>query len=503
MRQYILTQDIGVLSCKATLYTLEGEIVRSNIISYRAQTGNNRWAWQSPALWWDAYCQNCLMLLSGIEPEEVVAVSLCGQMMGCLPVDSTCTPLCDSIIWGDSRAIPQAEKLASRLGVEHLHHITGIHCSPTFSTPKMMWIRENWPDIYQKTYKFIQTKDYINFRLTGQLVTDISDAGFTQAYDLFNNCWSEEILTAAGIDPSKMPEVVPHGTVLGHVTQKASEECGLSTCTLVIQGVGDGRATVVGSGIQKPGEGCIYLGAAAWVSQVTTTRNMDPECRLSKTSYLYPNLYTNGGAMLAGRLCADWFIQEFFSEKFSDSLSDENTYRFVDEQVARSKVGSNGLLFLPYLVGERAPWWNTEAKGGFLGLRSSHTKYDFFRSILEGVSFNLGIIKNSIEQLETFTNIRMVGEGSNPQWQQIIADVFDRPIISTNVTWEVGCVGVAAIAGVGAGVYRDFSDINRFHKINRITSPIQENVEIYRELLPAFEDCYYALKDINQHLGNF
>ena len=502
MTQYILAQDFGNVSCKAILCTLEGDIVRNNIIQYNLCSGDDHRIWQSPDVWWNAFRKNCSILLSGLNPEDVVAISLCAVMMGCLPVSDKGIPLCDAILWEDRRSMQQTERLVSKLDAERLYKISGIRSSPNFSVTKMMWIHDNQQEIYQNTYKFIQAKDYINYKLTGQLVTDVSDAGFTQVYDIYKNCWSEEILAAAEIDVNKMPEVVPQGTVLGKVTQEASRECGLSTHTLVVQGVGDGRAMIIGSGVNRPGEGCIYLGGAAWLSQVTSAQNMDPDCRLTKTSYLYPDLYTNGGAMLAGGLCVDWFLKEFFPE-IEPGIHHplKSTYQFIDHQIERSKVGSNGLLFMPYLTGERSPWWNAEARGGFLGLRSSHTKFDFCRSILEGVSFNLGIIKNSIELLEPFTKIRMVGEWCNPQWQQIIADVFDQTIVSTNISWDSACVGVATLAGIGAGVYEDITEIKRFHKTRHTTIPISENVEIYNELLPAFEDCYHALKDVNQHLG--
>lgn len=497
--EYILTQDIGSFSCKATLFSLDGTVVRSNAVSYRPCYNDQGWAWQSPHLWWDAFRTNCRTVLTGISPDSVKAVCLCGQMMSCLPVDEKIQPLFDCVIWDDKRSIRETEEIHTLLGAPEIHKITGVCLSHTFSLSKILWLKRHHPDVYQRTYKFIQCMDYINYLLTGRLITDNTNAGFTQMYDLFQQKWSDQILQATGVDPDKLPEVVPFGTILAPVLPQAASQCGLSTSTQVVLGLGDGRATVVGSGIQTPGEGCIYLGASSWLSQVTLGRELDTQNAITKADYL-PDTYVNGGAMLAGRMCADWYVNAFFPDRpHTQDLSDLD--RFLFSQVPKSPVGSNGLLFMPYLRGERAPWWNHYAKGGFVGLCSHHTKYDFFRSILEGVSFHIGLIKNRIERMESFSSMRLVGSGSSPQWQQILSDVFEMEISSSDVTGNVACVGAAVVAGVAIGAYKDYSEITRFHHNQRITIPIAENIEIYRELLPAFEDCYYALQDINQHLS--
>jgi xylulokinase len=531
MAQYILAQDIGITSCKAILCTLDGVIVRRNIISYAFEHNDRNWAWQNPGLWWTAFCKNCKYMLADIDPEAVVAVAVCGHMMGCLPVGNDGEPLCDATVWGDYRAAPQAVKLSQRVGPERIYRITGIHCSPVYSASRIMWVRENRPDIYEKTEKFLQPKDLINFKLTGCLLTDETDAGFTQLYDLYENRWSQEMLDAARIDASKMPEPVPYGTALGRVTPKAADETGLSTKTLVVQGMGDGRATVVGSGIRREGEGCTYMGAAAWVSQATASKALDPSCALSKTTLISPGIYANGGATLGGKLCVNWFGREFLSDGAAASLhygqgmsgylaqhwdciptadgggqndsSSAQAFGDFDRLADLSKPGSNGLLFLPYLSGEQTPWWNATMHGAFLGMKTSHTKADFCRSILEGINFNLAIIKDKIERMVPFTSMTLVGTSIGRNWEQILSDIYDMPIIVTNISWEVDCVAVAVAAGIGAGVYQSIAAVDKFHHTKYIVSPSAERAELYRELLPAFEDCYYALRDISQHLARF
>lgn len=494
---YILAQDIDTSSCKAVLFTADGGVVRKNTVTYSLLSNAQGWAWQSPQIWWDAFCANCRVLLAGIAPEAVRAVSLCGQMMACLPVDQSCRPLYDCITWDDRRSLDEVREINALLGAEAIHRITGSCLAYSFSLPKILWLKKHHPDIYQKTRCFIQCKDYINYLLSGQLATDETDAGFTQMYDLFGRRWSDDILRAVGLDRDKLPEVVPTGTVLGHVTPQAAAQCGLSTETLVVQGLGDGRAPLLGSGVQHLGEGCIYLGSSAWVTQITQRREMDINHALTKSCYFPSGRYVNGGSMLSGRLCADWFLETFFPQRRETQSLDA----FLASQLPYSPPGSKGLLFMPYLRGERSPWWNSYAKGSFIGLSAEHTKYDFCRSIVEGVSFQLAIIMHRIEKLEPFTRMYLMGEHCSLQWQQILSDVMEMDIVSSDAAGYAACIGAAVAAGVGADLYPDYSVASRFHHNQRITTPIAENMEVYQELLPTFEDCYYALQDINQHLS--
>ena len=502
MESFILAQDVGVYSCRAYLFSLDGELRRSATTAYAPNISDQGWVNQDPSLWWDAFCKNCHVVLHGLNKEDILAVVLCGQSMGCLPVDGKGQPLMDSIIWEDKRSAPQAEWLREHMGQQRIYEITGVRLSHMFALSKQLWLKEVHPEIYEKTRCFLQCKDYINFRLTGQMRTDETDAGFTQLYDLMKGEWSGEILDIAGLDEKKQPEVVPAGTVLGTVTREAAEQTGLSPRTKVVQGMNDGRAVVLGSGAVEPGQGCVYLGATSWVSQITEDPTRSPGGVLSKTCYYRPGLYTNGGTMLAGRLSVDWFIREFISGPEGGWRSADSLYRFLDSQVAASPVGSKGMLFLPYLSGERAPWWNNSAKGGFVGLSAHHNKYDFCRSILEGVAFNLGLIKNEIEEMGPFRTMSMVGAANSRQWQQILSDVFEMDVTSSCVTGSVGGVGVALAAGVGLGVYEDYSYVSLFHRDIHVTHPIPENVEIYQELVPTFEDVYHALSEINRHLNS-
>jgi len=497
-RELFLTQDIGLFSCKAALFSTDGTLVKTNAIRYSPESNHLGWAWQSHRLWWNAFCQNCRILLAGVDAKEVKGVCLCGQMMGCMPVDESVQPLYEHITWDDCRSAHEVCRIEKLLGNETIHRITGVCLGQPFSLPKILWLMEHHPDVYRGTYRFITCKDYVNYKLTGDLCTDETCAGFTQLYDLYGRCWSDRILDTFGIDRNKLPEVVRAGRILGTLTPEAAAQTGLCPGTPVVQGMGDGRAPAVGAGILSPGEAYINLGSCSWISQCTRSRNFDATHSITKAAYLEPDLYVNGGTTLAGRICIDWYLNAFSD---SDAAGPNDLERFLKEHLSNSPVGSRGLLFMPYLRGDRAPWWSSSAGGGFIGLSARHTRHDLCRSILEGVAFQLLRIKNRIEALEPFGSIRLVGSAAFPVWQQILSDVLEAEIVSFDHPSLIGCVGSALICGVALGKFRDYSEAARFQHNQVITLPIAQNVKIYRELFPAFEDCYYALADINRHLG--
>lgn len=498
-KEYILTQDIGIYSCKAALFSFDGETICTSRVNYTPDIVAGNRSTQPPSTWWNAFCINCRKLLENVPANSVRAVCVSGQMMGCLPMGQDGQPLYDHITWYDRRDTDQSNEIQSLLSADTIHSITGVCLSYMFSLPKIMWLRDHFPDIYQNTWKFIQCKDYINYRLTGVLVTDESDAGFTLMYDLLKKRWSDTILSACEIDTAKLPEVVPFGMVLGKVTPAASADCGLDQDTLVIEGLGDGRAPTIGSGLSQKGQGLVYMSSTAWFSQVTGSAQMDRKGILTKCSYTNPELLLNGGAVLSAGHSIDWFINAFYPNNQSLHLQRSQE---LFAHMNHIPIGSNGLLFIPHLRGERTPWWNNFAKGGFVGLASYHTQDDLFRSVIEGISFQLALVYNSIQDLELFSSLYFSGSLATPQWQQLLSDIFDMEIVTSDVKSIIGCVGAAVTAGIGLGIYSDPSEASYFHRNHFYTSPIKENVELYRELIPVFEDCYNALRDINQYLSH-
>ncbi|HEX3027339.1 MAG TPA: FGGY-family carbohydrate kinase [Clostridia bacterium] len=505
MASYLLSHDIGTSASKATLFHYNGEISKSSTIAYEAEYSNGTWAEQDPRQWWDAFCQNNQTILEGIDPAEVAAVSISGQMMGCLPVDQDCKPLYSSIIWADGRSVQQAEELLKTIGNEEFFPITGMTISPNYGIEKAMWVKKHMPGIFGKTYKFLQSKDYITCRLCGEFVTEASDAQYMHCYDIKTGDWSGRVLRAAGIDRDKLPGLVKSGTLLGKVMPSIAQECGLSPCTAVVEGIGDGRASLLGTGVIELGDAYISLGTSSWVGMIVKAREpvYQPASHQAVVPFLNPDYIVDGGTMQAGGLSLNWLKKELC--RYEQSLSEKGgagVYQLIDSEVLKSSAGSNGVIFLPYLMGERDPWWNTEAKAAFLGLKAESSRADLYRSVLEGVAMNLAAILRMSGNLEEIKSMRITGGGAKSRvWRQIFADVLDMPIIKTNIGDEAGSLGTAVLAGIGIGLYRDYSVIQSFHKIEEITYPIPSNVSVYQKMQPVFEDSYRALTGINHRLS--
>lgn len=503
MPRYLLSHDIGTSADKATLFTLDGQIVKSALSPYPVHYFNGNWAEQDAMDWWRAFCRGNRAVLEGVDPSEVAALSVSGQMMGCLPVDREGNPLRNVIIWTDGRAENETELLKSKVRLESFYNIVGIRPSPNFTVEKVMWLMSHEPDVYEKAHCFLSSKDFINLRLTGVFATDPSDAGYTHAYDFYGRCWSDIILGAAGADREKFPQVLEAGTLLGGVLPGIAEEAGLAPGTPVVEGVGDGRAACLGTGVLEPGDAYICLGTSSWVSRVTTSPAIDPLCRIQKGAFAQ-NTYNDGGTMQAGGLSMNWLKSQLaLHEQDTAAREGGSPYDGINRLAESSPAGAGGVLFLPYLMGERAPLWDMGAKGAFLGLKGETTRGDIFRSVMEGVAMNLAIIYHIMRDIsEEFSTMRIVGGGSKSAlWRQIFADCFDMPIVKTNISDEAGSLGTAVVAGVGVGVYGSLAVVKEFHRVESISEPIPENVERYRSLQPIFEDAYLSLREINHRLG--
>ena len=503
MAKYLLSHDIGTSADKATLFTFDGTILRSRLESYPVHYFNANWAEQDAEDWWKAFCKNNRAILEGLDPAEVAAISLSGQMMGCLPLDRDCKPIRPSIIWTDGRATKEAAALEEKVRLQSFYNIVGIRPSANFTIEKVMWLMEHEPGTYEKTYKFMQSKDFIGARLTGSFVTDPSDAGYTHAYDMYGRCWSEVIFKAAGADVEKFPDIVEPGTLIGKVRASVAEEAGLAPGTPVAEGVGDGRASMIGIGVLRPGDAYTSLGTSSWVSRITDAPGMDPRCRIQKGAFT-PGTYSDGGTMQAGGLSVNWMKSQLcLYEQELAKTGGGSAYDYINKEIESCPAGAGGVIFLPYLMGERAPLWDNGAKGAFLGLRGESTRAEMLRAVREGVSMNLTIILKIMQGIkDDMTSMRIVGGGSKSAvWRQILADCFNMPIVKTNISDEAGSLGTAVLAGICVGVYQDLGAVHAFHKVESVTEPIKENVARYRQLQPIFEDAYYALREINHRLG--
>jgi len=500
MADYILAHDLGTSGNKATLFGTDGRLIGSRTHAYEVYYDQPLWAEQDAGNWWAAVCQTTKRLLQEhkIAPIDVKAVSFSGQMMGCLPIDRQGNPLRRSIIWADQRAQKQASQLGDKIDAGRFYQINGHKNAASYGIQKAMWIRDNQPETYQNTYKFLNAKDYIVFRLTGAFLTDCSDANSMTCFDLVSRQWSEEIVAASGIDPDKLPQIVESTHFAGTVTAAAAAETGLSVETKVIIGAGDGVAANVGAGSVEPGSAYCCLGTSAWVAATAEKPVLDEKRRIVCWAHAVPGLYSPNGTMQYAGGSYQWLKQTICRQEAIEAKQRGcSPYQIMNEKIASCEAGAGAVLFLPYLLGERAPHWNPDAKGCFYGITATTTREQMLRSVMEGIIYNLGICFDILKQQTPVEELLLIGGAArSSQWQQCIADVFEADVLIPEYLEESNSMGAAVIAGVGSGLFSDFSAINRFVRVRERVSGNDENQTVYRPLRRQFDAVYEALEPL-------
>ena len=498
MERYLIAHDLGTTGNKATLFTIDGEMKHSVIVNYPVNFFNGNWAEQNPHDWWNAVCSATKQLLVNVPRSHVCAVSFSGQMNGCLCVDKDGNSLRNAIIWADMRASEQEMKLSNAIAPERLYRIVGHKLSCSYSLEKLMWVRDNEPEVFEKTYKMLQAKDYIVHKLTGEFVTDYSDASGANALDLNTMQWSDEILDAAGVDKSLFPLVQPSTCQIGVVSQSVSEECGLEPGTKIILGGGDGCCASVGAGSISEGITYNCLGSSSWISTVSKKPYFDDQMRTVTWAHVIPDLFVPSGSMQTAGAAFNWAIECLYAKELKEDRG--NVYKLVADDIARAKPGS--LIFLPYLLGERSPIWNANARGSFIGLKMEHTRGDMIRSVMEGVAMNLNMILRALKNAINIEEMLVVGGlVQSDVNQQILADVFGMDIVCLKHLREATSIGAAVIAGVGAGELPGFESAAAFNCVCGTTSPNDANVRLYGKMQELFNQSYLSQCEVLEQLA--
>jgi xylulokinase len=497
---YILAYDLGTGGLKAALYSEQGKYLDSLFAEYPILSARETWAEQSPDSWWSAFCRTTRGLIEkhGLDPPDIEVVSFSGQMMACLPVDRGGEPLRDCLIWADRRSTAQTEGLHQRIDEQRYYRLTGNKIYPTYSLPKFMWLKENEGEVYEKTHKFLQPKDYIVLRLTGTFATDYSDASGTAALDMTSREWSEEVLELAGIDRQKLPEIRPSTDRVGTVSRAAAEQCALASGTPVVLGAGDGPCGNLGAGVYEEGKAYVYLGTSSWISLASRQMVADPQMVLFNICSVDPGMTYVYGTMQMGGGSFQWLKETIcVAEKQLSELTGTSPYDYMTQEAEQSPPGAKNLVFLPYLRGERSPRWNPKARGAFIGLSASHTRCDIIRSVLEGITYNLKIIRDAIaSQGARVEQMRAIGGGAESRlWRQILADVLQEAIHVPLLLEGANTLGSAIVGGVGAGVFQSFRVIEELNPVSLVQEPgaDPQSRRTYQELFALFNSCYEAL----------
>ncbi len=506
--KFILAHDLGTTGNKASLYDGEGKMQASSFYSYGLELPHVTWVEQNPEDWWQAVCASTRQLLATakVQPQEIACIVFSGQMMGCVAVDRRARPLRNALIWADMRAVAEAQAIVDRVGMARAYRITGHRASSSYSGAKILWVRNHQPEIFRQTHKFLHAKDFIVARLTGAFVTDYSDASGMNLYDLMTGDWSPLILDAIGLDRDLLPELHASTDVVGEVTTEVAGEVGLRPGTSVVIGGGDGCCAATGAGVVREGSAYNYVGSSSWIALATQAPIFDPTMRTFTWAHLAPGMFSTCGTMQAAGGSYQWLRDTFcLPEKDAAAQLKLSPYELMNLQAEQSPPGANGLLFLPYLLGERSPRWNPQARGGFIGLTMKHTRADLIRAGLEGITLNLRVILAAFqEQGAQVEAMRVIGGGARGRvWRQIMADIYGMPILRPALLEEATSLGAALAGGIGVGIFSDFSVAEKLTPIVDTIQPNEALKPLYDRLYAVFNRAYDAFEPLFDELAEF
>jgi len=493
----LLGIDVGTTGAKAILVTAAGAVLAEANNEYPMVTRRPLWAEQNPHDWWSATVASVREVLhQAAAPAEAVAgVGLTGQMHGLVLLDERGGVLRPCIIWNDQRTGPQCAAITGQVGEQRLLQLTGNPVLPGFTAPKIVWVRENEPEVYGRIKRLLLPKDYIRYRLTGEFFSDVSDASGTAMFDVGRRCWSEEMLAALDVPRAWLPEVTESPVASAAVSAAAAGETGLKAGTPVVGGAGDQAAQAVGTGVASEGIVSVTIGTSGVVFAARNAYRPEPRGRLHAFCHAAPGLWHLMGVMLAAGGSFRWYRDTLAEvERSQAAASGGDAYDILTADAAQAPAGCEGLLFLPYLCGERTPHPDPHARGAFVGLTLRHTKAHLTRAVMEGVTFGL---RDSLELMRglglEIRQVRASGGGArSPVWRQMLADAFNTEIVTVNVT-QGAAFGAALLAGVGTGLYADVPSVcQAVVKINERCAP-GPDAAVYARYYPRYQALYPAL----------
>lgn len=508
--EYFLGIDVGTTGCKALLIDEKGQLVAQASAEYPLFTPRPNWAEQNPEDWWQGTLQawRKVFSASGIDPKSLAGVGLTGQMHGSVFLDERGEVLRPAILWCDQRTDRECAEITQRVGREKLMEINCNPVLPGFTAPKIIWVKNNQPEVYQKINRVLLPKDYIRFRLTGEFATDVSDASGTSLFDVPRRTWSQEIIELLELNPDWFPPCFESPEVTGFVRQEIREMFGLREKVAVVAGGGDNAAGAVGTGIVRPGLVSASLGTSGVVFAFSDQVKVDQEGRVHTFCHAVPGKWHVMGVMLAAGGSLRWFRDVLGKEEQAvSSFLEKDVYQVLTEGAALAETGAEGLIFLPYLTGERTPHADPYARGVFFGLTLKHRKNEMVRSVLEGVTFGM---RDSFEIIKEMgipiEEVRAIGGGArSPLWRKIQASIYQVPLSRVRVD-EGPAFGAALLAAVGQGGFssveeaceKTVSVIDREQPDPKMMTDYQELYAIYRDLYPALRDFYRRIANLTK-----
>lgn len=506
--QALLGIDLGTTGVKAALFAADdGRVLADAFFEYPLYHPHPGWAEQNPAEWWQATVSAIHACLDAakqhaVRSADVRGVGLSGQMHGVVLLDERQNVLRPCIIWADQRSEAQCRWMTERVGAEKLIEYVSNPALTGFSAPKLLWIRDNEPEIFARTRTMLLPKDYLRYLLTGVMAMEISDAAGTCLLDVKHGAWSQEVIQALELDPALLPPVVPADAVSGKITSEVAAQTGLAVDTPVAGGGADNACGAVGNGVVAPGLALLSVGTSGIVLAYSDEPKVDtsgPIPRVHTFNHAVPHAWYLMGVTQGAGLSLRWVRDNIgLPERALERWTGMDAYEFLTQEAENVAPGSDGLIFLPYLQGERTPHLDANARGGWIGLTASHDRRHLVRSVLEGVAFSLkdcfAIIS---EQGLRIDQLRATGGGArSPLWRQIIADVLGTELVLTNAS-EGPALGAALIAGVASGVYSSLqAACEKTVHVTQRTVPNAETAPAYARAYETYRALYPALKPV-------
>ena len=498
--KYAIGVDIGTSGTKSVLFDEKGTVIASASQEYPLYQEKNGYAEQEPSDWYNASINTIKKIISesGVSADDICGVGISGQMHGLVMLDENNEVIRKSIIWCDQRTAKECEEITEKVGKERLIQITANPALTGFTASKILWVRNNEPDNYKKCRHILLPKDYVRFMLTGEYATDVSDASGMQLLDVPNRCWSDEVLEKLDIDKSLLAKVYESCEITGNITSKAAELTGLKEGTPVVGGAGDNAAAAVGTGIVSDGKAFTTIGTSGVVFAHTSEIQIDPKGRVHTFCCAVPGCWHIMGVTQAACLSLKWFRDNFCDTEVKEANEKGvSEYFIMDNEAEKIAIGSDKLLYLPYLMGERTPHLDPDIRGTFFGISAMHTRAHFIRAVMEGVAYSLRDCKNIISEMGTEISDMMAcgGGGTSPLWRSMLADLYDCPVKTVSCK-EGPALGVAILAFVGTGVYDTVEHAcDAMIKTDKVQEPDADASAQYEKYYQLYRKIYYSIKD--------
>ncbi|AQQ52385.1 xylulokinase [Planococcus lenghuensis] len=496
--KYVIGVDLGTSAVKLLLVDREGKTVGSVSKSYPLIHEKTGYSEQDPAQWVEQTTAGLLDLLKEFDgkTEDIEGISFSGQMHGLVLLDDHNEVLRPAILWNDTRTTAQCRRIVDTIGQERLLAITKNPALEGFTLPKILWVQEHEPEIFKQAKTFVLPKDYLRYKLTGNLHMDYSDAAGTLLLDIASKRWSNDICEAFDINPDLCPPLVASYEETGTVTPEFALASGLPESVRVFAGGADNACGAVGAGILEEGKTLCSIGTSGVVLSYEGSANKDFEGKVHYFNHAAPDAYYTMGVTLAAGYSLTWFKNVFAADESFDEL-------LVD--IHSVPAGSGGLLFTPYVVGERTPHADAAIRASFIGMDSSHERKHFARAVLEGITFSLNesiaIFREQGKRIDTIVSIG--GGAQNEEWLQMQADIFNADIVRMNSEQGPG-MGAAMLAAYGCGWFDSLTECaEAFLKEDKRFRPDEKNAAVYSELFEVYQDVYGQTRTLNDRLAGF